>query len=58
MFDNRGALEAALARWPDELEEEYFAYLETLELMFCNTGLSFQAERLSRINWVVWGQRQ
>ena len=58
MFENRDALEAALARWPDELEEEYFAYLETLELMFRDAGLSFQAERLSRINWVVWGQRQ
>jgi putative AdoMet-dependent methyltransferase len=58
MFENRDALEAALARWPEELEEEYFAYLETLELMFRDAGLSFQAERLSRINWVVWGQRQ
>ena len=58
MFENRDGLEAALARWPEELEEEYFAYLETLELMFRDAGLSFQAERLSRINWVVWGQRQ
>ena len=58
MFENRDALETALARWPDELEEEYFAYLETLELIFRDAGLSFQAERLSRINWVVWGQRQ
>lgn len=58
MFENRAALEAALARWPEELEEEYFGYLETLEPMFCDAGLSFDAERLSRINWVVWGQRQ
>jgi ubiquinone/menaquinone biosynthesis C-methylase UbiE len=58
MFQNRAALEAALARWPDELEEEYFAYLETLEPMFRDAGLSFHAERLSRINWVAWGQRQ
>ncbi len=58
MFENRAALEAALARWPDDLEEEYFAYLETLEPMFHKAGLSFHAERLSSINWVVWGQRQ
>ncbi|MFN2218407.1 MAG: class I SAM-dependent methyltransferase [Anaerolineae bacterium] len=58
MFEDRDALEAALARWPEELEEEYFAYLETLEPMFRDAGLSFDAERLSRINWVVWGQRQ
>ena len=58
MFENRAALEAALARWPKDLEEEYFAYLETLEPMFREAGLSFHAERLSSINWVVWGQRQ
>ena len=58
MFENRADLEAALARWPDELEEEYFAYLETLEPMFRQAGLTFHAERLSRINWVVWGQRR
>jgi ubiquinone/menaquinone biosynthesis C-methylase UbiE len=56
MFRNRSALQAALARWPDELEEEYFAYLETLEPMFSAAGLTFHAERVSRINWVVWGQ--
>jgi ubiquinone/menaquinone biosynthesis C-methylase UbiE len=58
MFADRAALEAALARWPDKLEEEYFAYLETLAPMFRDAGLSFDAERLSHINWVVWGQRQ
>jgi len=58
MFENRAALEAALTRWPDELEEEYFAYLETLEPMFREAGLSYHAERLSSINWVAWGQRQ
>jgi ubiquinone/menaquinone biosynthesis C-methylase UbiE len=57
MFQNRADLEAALARWPEEMEEEYFAYLETLEPMFRTAGLSYHAERLSRINWVVWGQR-
>jgi len=57
-FQNRGALEEALARWPDDLEEEYFAYLETLETFFGDAGLSYHAERVSRINWVVWGQRQ
>jgi len=56
MFQNRASQEAALARWPDELEEEYFATLETLEPMFGQAGLTFHAERLSRINWVVWGQ--
>jgi ubiquinone/menaquinone biosynthesis C-methylase UbiE len=56
MFRNRAALDAALARWPDELEEEYFVYLETLEPMFRAAGLTFRAERVSRINWVVWGQ--
>jgi len=55
IFRDRAALEAALARWPQELEEEYFCYLETLEPMFRDAGLSFRAERLSRINWVVWG---
>jgi putative AdoMet-dependent methyltransferase len=58
MFADRAALEAALARWPEELEEEYFAYLETLEPMFRDAGLSFRAEHLSQIHWVVWGQRQ
>jgi putative AdoMet-dependent methyltransferase len=58
MFQNRGALEEALVRWPDDLEEEYFSYLETLETFFGDAGLSYHAERLSRINWVVWGQRQ
>jgi ubiquinone/menaquinone biosynthesis C-methylase UbiE len=57
MFQNRADLEAALARWPEALEEEYFGYLETLEPMFHAAGLSFQAEQLSRINWVVWGVR-
>jgi putative AdoMet-dependent methyltransferase len=55
MFHNRAELEAALARWPDDLEEEYFAYLDTLEPMFRQAGLTFHAEQLSRINWVVWG---
>lgn len=58
MFQNRGALEESLARWPDDLEDEYFAYLETLETFFGDAGLSYHAERVSRINWVVWGQRQ
>jgi putative AdoMet-dependent methyltransferase len=58
MFQNRAGLEAALARWPEDLEEEYFAYLETLEPMFRTAGLSYHAERLSRINWVVWGQKR
>jgi ubiquinone/menaquinone biosynthesis C-methylase UbiE len=56
MFRNRADLVAALERWPEELEEEYFAYLETLPDMFAGAGLSFQARRISRINWVVWGQ--
>ena len=58
MFQNRADLEAALARWPDKLEEEYFAYLDTLPAMFRDAGLSFHAERLSRINWVVWGNKE
>jgi putative AdoMet-dependent methyltransferase len=58
MFQNRADLEAALAHWPDELEEEYFAYLDTLPVMFRDTGLSFHAEWLSRINWVVWGSKE
>ncbi len=57
MFHDRAALEAALARWPDELEEEYFAYLDTLPAMFRDAGLSFRVEQLSRINWVVWGEK-
>jgi ubiquinone/menaquinone biosynthesis C-methylase UbiE len=57
MFQDRADLEAALARWPEALEEEYFGYLETLEPMFRAAGLSFQAEQLSRINWVVWGEK-
>ncbi|MGD9146317.1 MAG: class I SAM-dependent methyltransferase [Anaerolineae bacterium] len=58
MFQDQADLEAALARWPEELEEEYFAYLETLEPMFRSAGLSYHAERLSRINCVVWGQKK
>jgi putative AdoMet-dependent methyltransferase len=57
MFHDRAALTAALARWPAALEEEYFAFLETLEPMFHNAGLSFCAEQVSRINWVVWGEK-
>jgi ubiquinone/menaquinone biosynthesis C-methylase UbiE len=41
-----------------ELEEEYFAYLETLPVMFQDAGLSFHAERLSDINSVVWGEKK
>ncbi len=58
MFETRAELDAALARWPEELELEYFAYLETLAPMFGAAGLSFAAERLSRINWVVWGEKR
>jgi putative AdoMet-dependent methyltransferase len=57
MFRDRADLEAALARWPDELEEEYFAYLDTLAPMFHKAGLSFEAEQLTDINWVVWGEK-
>lgn len=56
MFHDQAALTAALARWPAELEQEYFAFLGTLEPMFRDAGLSFHAERVSCINWVVWGQ--
>jgi ubiquinone/menaquinone biosynthesis C-methylase UbiE len=55
MFRNRADLDAALERWPHELENEYFAYLDTLPAMFEAAGLGFQAEQVSRINWVVWG---
>jgi ubiquinone/menaquinone biosynthesis C-methylase UbiE len=58
MFRNRADLDAALERWPDELEDEYFAYLDTLPAMFDGAGLDFQAKQVSRINWVVWGPRQ
>jgi ubiquinone/menaquinone biosynthesis C-methylase UbiE len=57
MFHDRADLEAALERWPDELEDEYFAYLDTLALMFHEAGLSFEAEQLTDINWVVWGEK-
>jgi ubiquinone/menaquinone biosynthesis C-methylase UbiE len=57
MFANRAALEAALERWPDDLEEEYFAYLDTLAPMFRDAGLGFEAEQLTDINWVVWGEK-
>lgn len=50
-------LKAALARWPDELEEECFAFLDTLQPMFREAGLSIHAEQLSRANWVVWGSK-
>jgi putative AdoMet-dependent methyltransferase len=58
MFRDRTDLEAALARWPDKLEEEYFAYLDTLEPMFRDAGLTFEAEQLTDINWVGWGEKQ
>ena len=57
MFQNRADLDAALARWPKDLEEEYFCFLDTLAPMFAEAGLTFHAERVSRINWVVWGVR-
>ena len=58
MFRDRADLEAALKRWPEELEEEYFATLDTLEPMFHDAGLTFEAEQLTEINWVVWGERE
>jgi putative AdoMet-dependent methyltransferase len=58
MFRDRADLEAALACWPEELEEEYFAYLNTLAPMFHDAGLTFEAEQLTDINWVVWGEKQ
>jgi ubiquinone/menaquinone biosynthesis C-methylase UbiE len=57
IFYCRADLEAALTRWAGELEEEYFAYLETLQPMFRCAGLSIHAEQLSRGNWVVWGRK-
>ncbi|MBN1657124.1 MAG: class I SAM-dependent methyltransferase [Anaerolineae bacterium] len=57
MFRHRAALDAALEQWPDELEEEYFATLDTLAPMFHAAGLSFEAEQLTDINWVVWGEK-
>ena len=41
-----------------ELEEECLAHLETLAPMSSAAGLSFAAERLSRINWVVWEEKR
>lgn len=58
MFRDREDLAAALERRPDELEEEYFATLDTLEPMFREAGLTFEAEQLTEINWVVWGEKQ
>jgi ubiquinone/menaquinone biosynthesis C-methylase UbiE len=58
MFHARADLQAALERWPDELEEEYFAYLDTLAPMFHQASLSFEAEQLTDINWVVWGEKR
>ena len=58
MFRNRAELDAALERWPDELEEEYFACLDTLAPMFHDAGLTFEAEQLTEINWVVWGEKR
>ena len=57
MFQNQAHLQAALARWSGELEEEYFACLEILGPMFAAAGLTFHAEQISRINWVVWGSK-
>jgi putative AdoMet-dependent methyltransferase len=57
MFHGKTDLQAALERWPDELEDEYFAYLDTLAPMFHEAGLSFEAEPLTDINWVVWGEK-
>jgi ubiquinone/menaquinone biosynthesis C-methylase UbiE len=57
IFHCQADLKAALARWPDELEEECFAYLESLQPMFREAGLSIHAEQLSRANWVVWGRK-
>lgn len=58
MFETRADLDAALVRWPDELEEEFFAFAETLAPMFGAAGLSYRAEQMSRINWVVWGEKR
>ena len=57
VFHCQADLKAALARWPEELEEEPFAYLDTLQPMFREAGLSIHAEQLSRANWVVWGSK-
>jgi ubiquinone/menaquinone biosynthesis C-methylase UbiE len=58
MFHNRVELDAALERWPDELEEEYFAYLDTLAPMFYTERLTFESEQLTDINWIVWGEKR
>lgn len=57
IFYGPADMEAALVRWPEELEAEHFAYLETLQPMFRAAGLSIHAEQLSRGNWVVWGRK-
>jgi ubiquinone/menaquinone biosynthesis C-methylase UbiE len=57
VFHCQADLKVALARWPEELEEECFAYLDTLQPMFRDAGLSIHAEQLSRANWVVWGRK-
>ena len=56
MFENRAELEAALVRWEDQLEEEHFALHDELAEAFSAAGLTFHAERVSRINWVVTGR--
>jgi putative AdoMet-dependent methyltransferase len=57
MFLNRADCELALALWKNDLEEEYFSFLDTLPDCFLKAGLSFEAKQISRINWVVWGDK-
>ena len=57
MFINQTEMKTALEKWKDELEEEYFAIIENLKIIFHDCNLTFNAEQISTINWVTWGEK-
>lgn len=55
-FPDKAALRDAMDRW-SELEEEYFGLLDMMYHHFADAGLTFEAERVGEISWVVIGQK-
>lgn len=54
-FSDDAARSAALVHWANELEDEYFGTLDAVQTHFARFGLSFLAEPVGCITWVVSG---
>ncbi|MEQ8404545.1 MAG: class I SAM-dependent methyltransferase [Oceanicaulis sp.] len=58
MFPSRARMQTALDDYAGELEPEHFGLLDRLEPAFKAAGLSFTAEPVGAISWVVHGVRR